>query len=119
MPKIHHVNGSDRGWTRHNYILWFGAYGATYMRVYANSLEAALDIAGDWIEENVPGLLCNELVEEAYNEAIADGESEEQAYETATADVTILDCNRYLLSYEWGIVAEDPTRETVLDIQSR
>lgn len=118
--KIVPVNGSDRDWTRHRYILSFGAYGETLLMVWANSLDDALDECVDWIADNAPGLLADEQVAEAYNEAIAAGKSEEDAQAEAETDTTCAgNAGHYLLSYEWGIVAEDPDRATILDIQGR
>ena len=118
MEKIVAVNGSDRDWTDHRYILCFGAYGWTRLMVWANSLEDALDESVDWIVENAPGLLCNEEVYAEYNRLVAEGKSVEEAMEEATVDTTCAgNCGDYLLSYEWGIVAEDPTREEIKDLE--
>lgn len=59
------VNSHDKSWTRHRYILWFGAYGWTRLMVWANSVSDALDEAADWMEENAPGLLDDNTVMEA------------------------------------------------------
>jgi hypothetical protein len=117
MDKIIPVNGSDRNWTKHRYILAFGAYGWTRLMVWANSLEDALDEAIDWIAENAPGLLCDDQVAEAYREAITEGKSEDEAHEIATEDTTCGgNAGHYILSWEWCIVAEDPSRAEVLSL---
>ncbi len=114
------VNGSDRTWTRHRYILAFGAYGWTRLMVWANSLDDALEEAGDWIEEHAPGLFCDEQVREAYEEALTEGKSEEEAQEEAEVDTTsVCSGNHYLLSWEWMILAEDPSRAQVLELMGR
>lgn len=114
MKNLEIVNPGDRSWTRHRYILWFGAYGWTRLMVWANSLEDALDEAIDWISVNAPGLLADEQVAEAYREAIARGLSDEEAQQEAEIDTTSGgNCGNYLNSSEWGIVAEDPTRAEV------
>ncbi len=120
MNPIIPINGSDRDWTRHRYILAFGAYGRTRLMVWANSLENALDEAIDWIVDNKPGLLGDEQVHEAYSEALAEGKSEEEAIEEAEVGTTC-GCNEghYILSWEWTILAEDPTRAQVLELQGR
>lgn len=118
--KIVPVNGGDRDWTKHRYILSFGAYGDTLLMVWANSLDDALDECVDWIADNAPGLLADEQVTEAYNEAIAAGMSEEDAQAEAETDTTSAGgYGHYILSWEWAIVAEDPDRATILDIQGR
>jgi len=114
------VNGSDRSFTSSRFILWFGAYGTTRLMVWADHLQDALDESIDWIAENAPGLLCDDRVAEEYAEARRDGLSEEKAAERAEVDCTIGgNAGHYLPSWEWGIVAENPTREEVLAIQGR
>jgi hypothetical protein len=113
--ELHIVNPNEKSWTRHRYILWFGAYGSTRLMIWANSLEDALDEGIDWLEEHEPGLLATEQVNEAYREAIAEGKSEEEAQQEAEVDTTCGgNSGQYLLSWEWGIVSEDPTRQQVL-----
>lgn len=120
MSKIIAVNGSDRDWTSHRYVLAFGAYGWTRLMVWANNLENALDEAIDWIADNKPDLLCNEQVNEAYAEAIAEGLDEDAAYERATEDTVCGgNCGHYILSWEWSILAEDPTRDEVKALEAR
>ena len=109
------INPTSKSWTTGHYrekpyILWFGAYGTTRLLVYARHLSDALDECIDWIGDNAPGLLCNEQVNETYNEAMAEGLSEEEAFERASEDTTVGgNCGDHILSWEWGIVAEDPT----------
>jgi hypothetical protein len=111
------VNPDDKSWTSHRYILCFGAYGWTRLMVWANHLDGALDEAIDWIADNAPGLLANDEVQEAYEAAIAEGKSEEEAAEEAEEDTTRGgNCGHYLNSWEWGILAEDPTREDLKNL---
>ncbi len=65
--EIIEVNPGDRDWTCHVYVLYFGAYGWTQLRVWANHLEDALDECIDWIVDNAPGLLADDQVAEEYN----------------------------------------------------
>lgn len=107
------VNAGDRSWTTHKYLFNFGAYGWTMCLVYANNLDDALDEAIDWIVDNVPGLLADDSVKEEYDRAIAEGRTEEEADEIATADTTSGgNCGNYLNSWEWS-VQEDPSRERI------
>ncbi len=112
------VNASDKDWTKHRYVLAFGAYGDTKLLVYGNHLADAFDEAIDWIADNAPGLLCNAEVEEAYNAAVAEGQEEERAWESATVDTA---CGGnggdYMHAWEWCIVAEDPSREELIAIR--
>lgn len=108
--KIASVNPNDRAWTRARFVLAFGAYGDTLLFVHADSLEDALDECVDWIAENAPGLLRDEQVREAYNAAITEGMSEDEAQREAESDMTCAgNCGHYIASWEWGIAAENPT----------
>lgn len=113
------LNPHDRDWTKHRFVLWFGACGTTRILVWANGLEDALDECVDWLAENAPGHLCDDMVKEEYGSAIADGHTEEEAIAEAEADTTLCDGGHYLLSYEWGIHCEDPSREDILQLQGR
>ena len=118
---IHNANSSDRDWTKHNFIFWFGGpYSATYVRAWGNDIDSALDEAVDWLVDHKPGLLCDKEVEEEYKRLIAEGKSEEEAQEEAEMDTTTAgNYGNRLNSEEWGIVAEDPSHEQVLQIQGR
>lgn len=114
------VNPSDRDWTRRRFVLAFGDYGWTQCVVWANSLDDALDEAVDWIAEHAPGLLADDSVREEFERLVAEGATEEEAWEEATVDTTCAgNSGHYLLSYEWAIVAEDPTRDEMLSILGR
>ena len=108
--RITYINANDKDWTSHQFVLCFGAYGTIWLLVNANHLSNALDECIDWLAENAPGLLCDEQVAEAYNEAIAAGKTEEKAYNEALTDVTTGgNCGNHIMSWEWSIAAEDPT----------
>ena len=88
--------------------------------VWANGIEDALDEAVDWIADNAPGLLCDDTVAYAYKFAIGEGVSEERAQELAEQDTTRAgNAGHYILSHEWLILAEDPTRAQILEPQGR
>ena len=107
------------------WVLGFGAYGDTRLAVYAESLDAALNECVDYIAENLPGILADEQVQEAYREALAelvaegadpdDEEAIQWAQEQAEEDTTIAgNESHYLLSWEWGVIldGERSTRAT-------
>ncbi len=111
------VNGRDRSWTRHRYILAFGAYYQTVLMIWANSLDDALDEAVDWIADKAPGLLVDDSVQEAYLIARRAGHPPAKAQEIAEVDTTCAGNNaHYLMSWEWSILAEDPSPQQVLDL---
>ena len=101
------VTPTDRRFFRRGYVLWFGAYGATYLHVFADNLEEALDTCVDWIADHAPGLLADSEVSEEYQAALAEGLSEDEARERSEIDTTIAgNCGNYLHSWEWGILTE-------------
>lgn len=93
------------------YVLWFGAYGATRLMVYAGHLEDALDQCVDWIAVNAPGLLANDEIQEEYARLVASGMNPEEAEEEASQDATIAGSHGdHLHSWEWGIVSAEVDR---------
>ena len=128
MNKINVVNPNDKNWCRHSYLLWFGQCGATFLLVYSNDLDSALEDAADWLAENAPGHLVSheehtELCKEACDDAgltwpppsdWCNDNAYVSAIESAEADLTYTESG-YLTSYEWGIVREDPTPREVSD----
>ncbi len=124
------VNQDDRSWTRHRYVLWFGACAPTRLMVWANSLDDALEEAAEHLAEHAPGLVMKEwgdehktLVAEACAERgitfpvgfekMEDDDtslvSKWEITDQAEADLTRTESG-FLTSYEWGIDLEDPTR---------
>jgi hypothetical protein len=117
--KLVAINSGDKAWTRKRWILWFGATGSTYLLVWANSLDDALDECVDWIADRAKGLLADSEVNDEYNRLVAEGIDEEEAQQQAEVDTTQAgNEGHYLHSREWGIYAENPSREQVLALQS-
>lgn len=135
------VNPTDRDYARHTWILNFGCVGTTFLMIWANGIEDAIEIAADWLATNAPGHimaewsdehkdLIREVCEErgiAFPEGFEalckdarDGVSEDawQICEEAEADLTRTESG-FLTSYEWGIWAEDPERSEVLELVER
>lgn len=114
------VNGSDRSWMKHRFILAFGAYADTRIMVWANHIEGAIDEAIDWLVDHAPGHIVDDLVAEAYREAIAAGKSEEEAMDYAREDTTCGgNAGNYIMSHEWYLLAEDPSRAELLALMGR
>jgi hypothetical protein len=105
---------------RANFVLWFGGpYSADYALVWARSLDEALDELVDYIAEHAPGLLANEVANEAYKEAIAEGKTQDEAWEIMGQGLTSGgNCGDFIQSDEWGIVLERPTRAQIKDLIS-
>ncbi len=114
------INPTQKRWHDHSFVLWFGACGATYLHVYADHLEDALDECVDWIADHAPGLLADEQVHQAYREALAErvaagADPDDECViaacqEGAESDTTCAgNAANYLLSYEWGLALEDPS----------
>ena len=143
--QLHVVNPPEGGsaWKKSKYrypksrfVLCFGAYGWTKLLVWADDLGDALDGAIDWIADNAPGLLCNDQVAEDYREALArlteenaalpeeerrsEEDLESEAYDESTEDTTCGgNAGDHILSHEWCIMAEDPSREDLLQVMDR
>ena len=114
------VNPEDESWTKSRFVLQFGPYGDTLLMAWADHLQDALDESIDWIVEHEPGLLCDGAVADAYCDAIAEGHSRDEAYEMSLVDVTVGgNCGNCIMSHEWMILAENPTRAQILNIQGR
>lgn len=110
------VNPYDKSWCK-PYVFSFGVYGWVILLAYGDSLQYALDECIDWVADNAPGLLCNDEVAEAYEDAVSRGLSEDAAYEESLADVTTGgNCGDHILSWEWSLIAEHPTPKQIADI---
>jgi len=125
--KINIVNASEREFTKHRYILWFGAYASTHCLVWADNIDDALDECVDWLAENAPGLLADEEVQEAYKreyetaieEGLDEEEAENKAREESEIDTTHAgSTGHYLHSWERGITAENPTRKELKKLKA-
>jgi hypothetical protein len=127
MSTLHIVNPENRSMGRYSrsnrYVLWFGAHGPTYLMVWEDSLEDALETAAGWLADNAPGLIMpdgDEHLESLRREACEehgltypapDGTDYEAegyyaAFESAEADLTYTESG-YLTSYEWGIMFDE------------
>ena len=113
------LNPGSKDYTKHRYVLWFDAHAPTYFVVWADSLQDAVDeVADEWMEKNAPGWFQDEQIEESFKEGIEEGLSEEDAQEQATADMSpVGGYGRYISSEDWGVEAEDPSREQILELE--
>lgn len=98
---VYLANMSDRDWTSGRWIFHFGAYGDHSVLAYGTGFEAALETAAEYALERWPGLSCTDAVREEYNRQIADGATEDAAWEAATVDTLSVDGGEYL-SWEWS-----------------
>ena len=122
MRRFEIANWHERHFVSQRYILWYGeGYSSTAVLIWADSFESALECLGDHLEGSSfllahGGSELSELMAEACGEiglpwpipADADPEPYWQAEESACADLTYTEAG-YLVSYQWGIVAENPT----------
>lgn len=118
---FHPINSRTRnscGLHPQRFVLAFGAYGRTVCLVWADHLEDALDECIDWAKDNAPGLFCDDSVNEEYNRAIAEGKSEDEAYEKSTVDTICAGKRhcRYMLAGDVHLVCENPDRQTLKEI---
>jgi hypothetical protein len=117
MTTITQVNPADRSWTKRTYLFAFGTYGERLLLVWANGVDAGFDEAIDWVADNAPGRLCDDSVQEEYKRLVAEGKSEDEAWEEATVDTTCGGNNgHYIPSSDWTIVGEDMTTAELVAI---
>lgn len=112
------TDGRFKG-NRPSFILWVGQSYPRYLLVWG-TLDDAIEEVGEWCEEHAPGLLYPaENIQAAYQEALAEGHPDERAWQIAEQDLTCLDGFRHIQSEEWGIVAENPDRGTILELKKQ
>lgn len=125
IGKIDIIN--NRSYHEHWFVFAFGHGSSHLVLAFGDHFEDAFDEAGDWLEDNAPGLLANESIQEEYKrleKAKLDEvgrdlyEDEiEKLQEEAEVDTTPIGGHgSYVNSDEWTIVAEDPTYEQLLEI---
>ena len=54
--KVTHVNPDDADWTRHTYLMMHGDNSSVCALVWANSIDDAIEVVGEWMHDNAPGL---------------------------------------------------------------
>ena len=122
MRRFEIANWAERAFTPTRWVLWYGeGYSSTAVLIWADSSESALECLGDHLKGSSfllahGGSELSELMKEVCAERglawpIPDGADLEpywQAEESACADLTYTEAG-YIVSYEWGIVAENPT----------
>lgn len=124
------VNPGERDWKLHRYVLAFGTCAPTYLMVWARSLEDGLEEAAEWLAEHAPGHIMEEygeehlaLIREAAEElgvefeklSDLDDARRWEVQDAAEADLTRTESG-FLTSHEWSIVAEDPSREELVEL---
>jgi hypothetical protein len=112
-----------------SFVLWFGGCGATYLHVFCDSLEEAIEECAAWLADHMPGHIMKEwsdehkeLVKEACEELELEwpkpDDADDQAYwdaaDQAESDLTRTESG-FLTSYEWGIALENPTLDELYD----
>lgn len=122
------INPEDRD-SGSTFDFWFGAYGEIEVSIHARSLEAALELAADWLADNAPGYIMlhgngsdkrdpglDDLMAEACEELglqwpipdtldWSDSDAMQpywDAEEQAFADLTYTE-RGYLVSWEWTV----------------
>lgn len=125
--KVYLVNPENRDFADQRFVLWFGAHCASYLMVWSDSLESAIEDAAEYLAEHMPGHIMThdsdeylDLLKEACEglgleypipewAARVWDTPYERAVEEAESDLTPTESG-FLTSYEWGIASENPTR---------
>lgn len=118
------INPGERDWFPTIWDFQFGAYGDTRCSVHADSVDAALELAADWLRDNAPGhlmlhghgndtrdpqldsMMAEKCEEIGLTWPIPEGTTDFQPYwdaeQAAYADLTYTEAG-YLTSYEWWV----------------
>ncbi len=128
------ANPSEADEDKSLYQFQFGAYGDTNVYVWADSDEAAFEIAVEWVDDHAPGVLTSldegDLKAAAEDEGVEwkdswpdyDDEEFQRVIEAAEADLTVightsLKHGQYIPSWEWHFheVTDQAEREAVAE----
>ena len=108
----------------HRYLLWFGCVGTTHVLVQAFSLDDALEEAATALKAmGYEGYFTEPEYSQEFLAYMRSprpfGEETprriQDLQEEAEADLTYTESG-WLVSYEWGISAEDPTKEQLIEM---
>jgi hypothetical protein len=109
MAKIN-VASYKSGSNRYLFAIGNQGFDPRYILAYGNDIQSALSEAIEWIAQNDPKLLANDVVQELFDEALESGLEQYEAWEEATIDTTSNDDgDQYICSDDWSIVLEEPT----------
>lgn len=116
------ANPDNRAFCDTRWVLWFGAYADTYVMVWEDSLEDALETAADFLANHgFSGHFVD--MTDAYQDAARDlgldwpSDDEHvvcKVVDAAEADLTYTESG-FIPSWEWGYLAENPTRDDLLN----
>ena len=106
----------NAGGGERRFLFCLGAYGWTRCLVFADDECDALEALGEWCAEHAPGLLCDDEVAEEAARLMAEGASEEDAWERAEVDTVRDGCGHYWHSWEMSYL-ESPSRECILRLE--
>ena len=129
MRRVHFANfahKSDLGGLYNRdklWVLWFGAYGHVRVACYARTLEDALEECAGWLEDNAPGIFCDDVVREEYERVKKlaliehdEDKANEIAWEASEVDtISVCSGNHFINSWECGIALEDPSTKELAD----
>lgn len=110
--RIYLAEPTDRqdayGLKERRFVFWFGVHCPTYVAVRARSYDTAFEVAAEYALDRWPGLGCTESVREEYTRLVADGKTQEQAWEESECDTISVNsgCD-YLNSDECGDLVGD------------
>lgn len=116
------VNSSDRDWTKGRYILAVGdGFSKDLFMIWADHLEDALDACVDYLEENdMEGIFADDYIGSEVERLISEGMEEDEAFTEASVDhMSAGNHGRWLSCDDWLLVAENPTRAEILELQGR
>ncbi len=113
------ANPDNLSWAKGAFLFSFGAYGDTKVIVLENTLDDALETAGEWLAENAPGIFIEpdyeSSAQELYGKPVdeCDPDEQEKIWEHAETDLTYTESG-HIASWEWGVQDLDFTKVKAL-----
>lgn len=91
------VSGPEAG----AFVFTFGAYGSTWVLVYANGVDSALEVAADWLKDNAPGHFVEPDYPDVDWTTLSSAEAD-ALRECAEVDLTYTEAG-WIPSWEWHV----------------
>jgi hypothetical protein len=109
--EIHVANPHEKDWVGEGFrdckrwVLWFGACGPTYVLIYSQCLEDALEEAAGFLADRFPGHFVEPEMEDGLTHDCPDAK---EGF-PCTCDLTYTESG-YIAGWEWGIAIENASR---------
>lgn len=110
---IHVVNADGKRFGDPRFLLWFGAYGPTFVLVYARHLEAALEDAAEFLADSGRHWLVM-----PHDKVKSTDDLGCDCADPFECDAHTYTESGWIGSDEWGIVAERPSNRLLVELHT-